>query len=147
MSNLSNIQEFKLPLKDLFLRVVFDQKGRVLKSEILPRSRARGGLKSFSRLNEISTKEVPGITPFQKTVYKELCRVKPGKKITYSELARRIGKEGASRAVGSAMRRNPVPIIIPCHRVVRADGSFGNYSGWGGTKTKKSLLEVEASSN
>ena len=59
------------------------------------------------------------------------------------EIARRIGRPKAVRAVGNALGRNPVPILIPCHRVVPTDGSLGGYSGGGGSKTKARLLALE----
>jgi O-6-methylguanine DNA methyltransferase len=63
--------------------------------------------------------------------------------VSYSQLAGMIGKPRASRAVGSTLARNPIPLIIPCHRVIHSDGSLGNFSAPGGTSTKKKLLELE----
>ena len=72
------------------------------------------------------------------------CRKIPsGKTVSYSQLAGMIGKPRASRAVGSALARNPIPLIIPCHRVIHSDGSLGNFSAFGGTSTKKKLLALE----
>jgi methylated-DNA-[protein]-cysteine S-methyltransferase len=68
-----------------------------------------------------------------------------GRIVTYGEIARRIGKPKAARAVGQALGRNPVPIVIPCHRVISSDGSLGGYSGGGGLETKTKLLELENS--
>jgi methylated-DNA-[protein]-cysteine S-methyltransferase len=62
--------------------------------------------------------------------------------ITYAELARRAGSPGAARAVGSAMAANPLPVVIPCHRVVRSDGGAGDYSA-GGTAVKRRMLRTE----
>ena len=71
-------------------------------------------------------------TPFQKKVWRELPRIPRGQTISYRELAERIGSPQGFRAVGQANRRNPVPIIIPCHRVIAADGSLrGNSPGIG----------------
>jgi methylated-DNA-[protein]-cysteine S-methyltransferase len=81
-------------------------------------------------------------TPFQRRVWQELCAIPYGSAISYAELARRIGKPGASRAVGSANGRNPVSIIVPCHRVIGADGGLGGYGG--GLDRKRWLLEHEA---
>jgi methylated-DNA-[protein]-cysteine S-methyltransferase len=67
-----------------------------------------------------------------------------GQVATYGELAARVGNPRASRAVGSAMSSNPIPIIVPCHRVVRAGGALGNYSGRDGIVTKRFLLDLEA---
>lgn len=76
----------------------------------------------------------------------DLCRKVPrGKITTYGEIARVMGKPRASRAVGQALKRNPKPIEIPCHRVVRSDGSLGGYGGSGRRRTekKKALLRGE----
>ncbi|MBE6308527.1 MAG: MGMT family protein [Bacteroidales bacterium] len=68
------------------------------------------------------------ITPFQRRVYLELLNIPAGETITYGELARRIGCRSA-QAVGQALRRNPFAPLVPCHRVVAADGSIGGYCG------------------
>ena len=65
----------------------------------------------------------------------------PGSVASYGELARRIGQPGASRAVGNALGNNPLPIVIPCHRIVREGGNLGGYTG--GLHIKKRLLEIE----
>ena len=62
---------------------------------------------------------------------------------TYGQVAQAIGKPKASRAVGQALGRNPVPIVIPCHRVIASDGSLGGYSGGGGLESKRFLLGLE----
>lgn len=83
-------------------------------------------------------------TEFQKKVWKELAKVPAGEVITYKELAKRAGKPKAARAVGSAMRKNPFPILVPCHRVLPSNGtrkSPGNYAG--GVQKKLWLLEFE----
>lgn len=80
-------------------------------------------------------------TPFQKQVWRELQRIPFGTTITYSELARRIGQPTASRAVGSANSRNPISILVPCHRVVGADGKLTGYAG--GVEQKQWLLTFE----
>ncbi len=68
-----------------------------------------------------------GLTPFREAVYRAILAVPPGATVTYSELAVLAGRPGAARAVGTAMAENPVPVVIPCHRCVRADGSLGRY--------------------
>ncbi len=82
-------------------------------------------------------------TSFQKKVWMELQNIPKGKVITYKELAKKIGKPKAIRAVANAVGANPCAPEIPCHRVVRSDGSLGGYSGKGGIKTKKLLLSKE----
>ncbi len=90
----------------------------------------------------IQFKQLNG-TPFQKLVWAELLKIKRGETVTYKELAKRIGKPKAIRAVANAVGANPLPVKIPCHRVVRSDGTIGGYSGRGGVKTKKMLLKQE----
>jgi len=82
-------------------------------------------------------------TAFQKKVWNELKRIPTGETRTYKEVAKAIGAPKASRAVANACASNPHPIVIPCHRVIRSDGKLGGYSGPGGTKQKKRLLEQE----
>ncbi len=80
-------------------------------------------------------------TPFELSVFHAMQRIPFGKTLSYHELAVAIGKPKAARAVGLACGKNPVPIIVPCHRVKRADGSIGGYTG--GVWIKKALLELE----
>ncbi|MFQ5525209.1 MAG: methylated-DNA--[protein]-cysteine S-methyltransferase [Thermoanaerobaculia bacterium] len=83
----------------------------------------------------------PAGTDFQRVVWRELQRIPHGATISYQELARRIGKPNAVRAVGTANGANPIPIIIPCHRVI---GSGGNLTGYGGgLEIKERLLALE----
>ena len=81
---------------------------------------------------------------FQRDVWNGCTRVPYGETVSYGELARRVGHPGAARAVGTAMRLNPLPLIVPCHRVVKSDGGLGGYSGTGGTSLKERLLDMEA---
>lgn len=83
----------------------------------------------------------PAGTGFQKRVWAELMRIPYGETISYSELAKRIGKEGAPRAVGRANATNPVAVVVPCHRVIGADGSLSGYAY--GVELKRSLLDFE----
>ncbi len=80
-------------------------------------------------------------TPFQRSVWQELLRIPFGSTISYAELARRIGQPTASRAVGNANGRNPVSILVPCHRVIGANGQLTGYGG--GIDRKQWLLEWE----
>ena len=82
-------------------------------------------------------------TEFQKSVWRELQKIPRGKVITYAELARRIGRPRAVRAVGNAVGKNPCAPEIPCHRVVGSGGRVGGYSGAGGIGTKLKLLRAE----
>lgn len=83
------------------------------------------------------------VGPFQRKVLESLRRIPKGQVRTYREIAREIGQPGATRAVGTACARNPIPLIIPCHRVVRSDGGLGGYSLKGGISLKQRLLESE----
>jgi methylated-DNA-[protein]-cysteine S-methyltransferase len=81
-------------------------------------------------------------TEFQKKVWSELLRIPYGETASYGEIARRLGYEpGISRAVGAANGANPIPIVVPCHRVIGADGSITGYAG--GVDRKRTLLELE----
>lgn len=87
--------------------------------------------------------DLSGITPFQRRVLEETRKVPRGQVSTYAEIARRIGNPKAVRAVGQALRRNPVPIVVPCHRVIASDGSLGGYGGELRSKRKVQLLKLE----
>ncbi|MEW6025868.1 MAG: methylated-DNA--[protein]-cysteine S-methyltransferase [Planctomycetota bacterium] len=80
---------------------------------------------------------------FTKAVYKALMTIPYGQVRTYQWVAKRVGNPGASRAVGNALARNSLPVIIPCHRVIKSDGSLGNFSAIGGTELKEKLLKME----
>jgi methylated-DNA-[protein]-cysteine S-methyltransferase len=83
----------------------------------------------------------PEGTPFQKNVWHELCKIPYGQTISYGELARRIGNTKASRAVGLANGSNPIPIVVPCHRVIGSNGKLTGYGG--GLPIKEKLLALE----
>ncbi len=80
---------------------------------------------------------------FQIDVWRACAAIPYGETRSYGDLARDVGRPGAARAVGMAMGRNPCPIVVPCHRVVRSDGSIGGYSGREGVAFKRQLLELE----
>lgn len=82
---------------------------------------------------------------FYQSVWHELTRIPYGETVTYGELARVLGNPGAARAVGTANGRNPIPIVIPCHRVVAAGGKLGGYGG--GLTLKRRLLDLEAANS
>jgi methylated-DNA-[protein]-cysteine S-methyltransferase len=93
------------------------------------------------KLKEFTLKLVPQGTPFQLSVLIALQEVPYGETISYGELARRIGKPKAYRAVGAANARNPLPIVIPCHRVIGSNGSLVGFGG--GLDIKQKLLDLE----
>lgn len=104
----------------------------------LMRSWASGARVDFSR--------VPldlQCSAFAKKLYDAARRIPPGQTVTYGALARRIGKPRAARAVGTTLGRNPVPVIVPCHRIVAASG-LGGFSATGGLRLKRRLLALEA---
>lgn len=82
------------------------------------------------------------VSPFRRRVLEAAAEIPRGEVRSYGWLARRLGRERAARAVGSAMAANPVPLIIPCHRVIRSDGHLGQYS-LGGPENKRILLQAE----
>jgi methylated-DNA-[protein]-cysteine S-methyltransferase len=88
--------------------------------------------------------DLSGLTPFQKKAYQHLKRVGYGKKKTYKWLAESMGAPKAAMAVAGALARNPIPLIIPCHRIIRSDGTIGGFSGPGGVNMKKRMLKLEA---
>lgn len=85
--------------------------------------------------------DLGGLTPFQQDVLRAATGLEFGEVATYTDIARRIGNPLASRAVGNALGRNPVAIVVPCHRVVRSDGTLGGYTG--GLEYKEALLDIE----
>ena len=148
-----------LPLDTPIGRVVLESDGDVLIGIWLPNERRRarrdaaGGTpavlaQAATELGEYFAGTRTGFdvpieldgTPFQREVWDELTRIGYGETITYGELARRVGRPRGPRAVGQANGRNPVPIIVPCHRVVASAG-IGGYGG--GLKVKRALLALE----
>ena len=83
----------------------------------------------------------PGGTPFEQAVWAQLLKIPYGETCTYGGIAARLGRPGASRAVGMANHRNPIGIIIPCHRVIGKDGSLTGYAGGLGIKERLLILE------
>ncbi|MEM3227363.1 MAG: MGMT family protein [Candidatus Micrarchaeaceae archaeon] len=83
-----------------------------------------------------------GLTEFQVGVLLETLSIPRGKTMTYKQMAYAVGHPNAYRAVGTALKLNPFPIAIPCHRVIKSDGRIGNYS-YGGSKRKAILLKME----
>jgi methylated-DNA-[protein]-cysteine S-methyltransferase len=98
-----------------------------------------GGAVDLSRVEL----DLTGVPAFDTRVYLAARAVPPGDMVTYGELAKRLGEPGAARAVGRALGRNPVPIVVPCHRVVAAGGRTGGFSASGGVSTKMRMLAIE----
>lgn len=123
---------------------------RRLEAKFPGRGLKRGG--DFTGLSEALTAWARGAkgpeldlyplgTPFDLRVWRSLLGIPRGGVISYGELASRAGSPGGARAAGGACSRNPLPVVVPCHRVVRSDGSLGGYSG--GVEVKRELLKVE----
>ena len=105
---------------------------------------ARGQLEAYFAGEPVAF-DVPvraGGTPFQERVWAALRAIPHGRTASYGELARRIGEPGGAQAVGAANGQNPVAVIVPCHRVVGADGSLTGYAG--GLGRKRALLDLES---
>ncbi|WP_422001148.1 methylated-DNA--[protein]-cysteine S-methyltransferase [Reyranella sp.] len=84
-----------------------------------------------------------GVPDFHRRVYDVARAIPPGRTMTYGEIARRLGAPHDSREVGQALGRNPIAVIVPCHRVLGADGRMGGFSAPGGVATKRRILEIE----
>jgi methylated-DNA-[protein]-cysteine S-methyltransferase len=87
--------------------------------------------------------DLSSLTRFQRNVLEIACRIHRGEIWTYQRVAREMGRPKSSRPVGQALAHNPIPIVIPCHRVVASDGSLGGYSGGSGLEAKRWLLRLE----
>jgi methylated-DNA-[protein]-cysteine S-methyltransferase len=131
-------------------RITFPQRGRAVKPEPERQESQRGPVGEAARQlreyfagrrAEFDLPLAPEGTAFQRTVWRQLQAIPYGETISYGELARRVGNPKASRAVGSANGANPLPIVIPCHRVIAGDGTLGGFGG--GLPTKQMLLALE----
>ena len=87
--------------------------------------------------------DLDGLPDFHQRVYDIARTIPPGVTLTYGEVAKRVGDPGSARAVGQALGRNPIPVIVPCHRVLAAGGKTGGFSAPGGSATKLNLLAIE----
>lgn len=88
--------------------------------------------------------DLSGLTPFTQKVLRACMKIKYGHKNTYKQLAEQVGSPNSARAIGGVMARNPIPLIIPCHRVLSANGSLCGFSAPGGIETKKWMLSLES---
>jgi O-6-methylguanine DNA methyltransferase len=114
-----------------------------LPMDALPDSLARGIDRALRGEGRTALRfDLRGLTPFEQDVLQTALRIPRGEVRPYSWIARRIGRPLAVRAVGTALANNPIPFLIPCHRVVRADGHLGEY-GAGGTSAKRAVLAWE----
>lgn len=120
-------------------------------TELPPPPRIKSALQSITELlrgRALDLSSIPldmrGLPPFHQRVYQAARAIPAGTTRSYGELAARIGKPGAARAVGQALGRNPFAIVVPCHRVVAAGGKIGGFSAPGGIQIKQQLLTIEA---
>jgi methylated-DNA-[protein]-cysteine S-methyltransferase len=119
-------------------------------TEAIPPPSVAAAIAAITRLlrgeaSDLSAIEVDlsGVPDFHRRVYAIAGQIPPGETRTYGALATALGAPGAARAVGQAMARNPVPLIVPCHRVLAANGRMHGFSAPGGVVTKRRLLEIE----
>ena len=131
-------------------RIAFQQRGHAAKpapdwqeSQRGPVGEAMRQLREYfaGKRADFDLPLAPEGTSFQRAVWCQLQEIPYGETISYGELARRVGNPKASRAVGSANGANPLPIVIPCHRVIAGDGTLGGFGG--GLSTKQTLLALE----
>jgi methylated-DNA-[protein]-cysteine S-methyltransferase len=87
--------------------------------------------------------DLEGVADFDRRVYEVARTIAPGETMSYGAIAARIDEPGAARGVGQALGRNPFAIVVPCHRVVAADGGLGGFSAVGGSATKRRMLAIE----
>ena len=106
-------------------------------------AQARDELERYfdGRLREFKVALAPQGTPFQEAVWRRLCAIRCGETSSYGRIAREVGSPQASRAVGAAVGRNPISIIVPCHRVIGENGTLTGYAG--GLHRKQALLDAE----
>jgi len=107
----------------------------------IAQARAELALYFTGRLREFKVPLAPRGTAFQESVWRRLCAIRCGDTLSYGRIAREIGSPQASRAVGAAVGRNPISIIVPCHRVIGENGTLTGYAG--GLHRKQALLDIE----
>lgn len=148
--NTEGVTRVQLPEKNLQdLHRIFREKG-VMAKKISPKGQVLHWIELMQRHldgEKQTLMEIPvdykNLPTFFVKVYRELRTIGPGQTITYGELAKRCGIPLGARAVGQAMRRNPFPLVIPCHRVKSPKENLGGFSAYGGVETKVKLLEIE----
>lgn len=133
------------PTDEAFARGLYRKFRRPAVRDAHPPRSLRQGLRGFfAALDGFSGPvDLSMVGPFERMVLERLRQIPRGQVRTYRDIARAIGHPGAVRAVGNACAKNPVPLVVPCHRVVRTDGGLGGYSLRGGAALKRRLLEQE----
>ena len=130
---------------EAFARAVHRKSHRPVEQDPHPPQALRQNLQKFAAALDSfrGPLDLSMVGPFERMVLERLRRIPKGQVRTYGDIAREIGYPGAARAVGNACAKNPVPLLVPCHRVVRSDGGVGGYSLRGGTALKLRLLGQE----
>ena len=153
------MNKFIVESKWTLIEVSYNQSDQVERIELVPKSsKVRGkapvrlqgledqlkqhlrGEKAQYKLNDFNLDKLGS---FQRRVLEATFQIPFSETLSYSELAEKIGSPGASRAVGTALGKNPFPLAIPCHRILKKNGELGHFSALGGTQTKRRLLELE----
>ena len=104
------------------------------------RRHLEGSVQDFSNVRL----DLTGVPPFHTKIYQALQKIPTGQTVSYNDLAALAGSPGAARAVGQAMAKNPISVIVPCHRVLSASGDIGGFTAYGGLDTKRQLLQYES---
>src|SRR5713226_9594653 len=133
------------PSDETFARSLYRKYGRPAARDPHPPQALRQGLRRFiaSLDGFLGPVDLSMVGPFERMVLERLRRIPTGQVRPYRDIAREIGHPAAVRAVGNACAKNPVPLLVPCHRVVRTDGGLGGYSLRGGPALKRRLLAQE----
>ena len=134
-----------LPSREMILRQIRAEFGRGI-TETHAKGNIADKIKRYFSGEKVSFKCVLDwsfLSPFQKKVFKASMKIPYGAVESYGSLAKKAGCPRGSRAVGGALARNPFPLVVPCHRVIRKDGSLGGFSAGGGLELKKKLLKLE----
>ncbi len=108
-----------------------------------PSSRSSPCLKAGGPISTAAKLDTHGLPAFHRRVYEVTRTIPPGVTLSYGEVAKRLGSPGAARAVGQALGQNPFALLVPCHRVLSANGEMRGFSAHGGTATKRRLLAIE----
>ncbi|MEM1145659.1 MAG: methylated-DNA--[protein]-cysteine S-methyltransferase [Pseudomonadota bacterium] len=123
---------------------------RAMATRAEPPRTIRGAVASISALLEGATIDLDsidcdfsGIEPLAASIYAATRTIPVGQTCTYGEIAERLGDKQLARQVGGALGRNPLPIVVPCHRVLGANGGLTGFSAFGGVETKRRMLEIE----
>lgn len=138
----SGLKELRFIKRDSFINQLERTQNNFTKTEEICKQ-TKEELKQYfeGRLKQFTVQLSPEGTDFQKSVWKELCKIPYGKTLSYKQIAENLNNPKSCRAVGNANGKNPIPIIIPCHRVICTGGKLGGFSA--GLDRKRFLLHLE----